>query len=95
MPETPLAIGVDIGGTSIKIGVVYRSNVIEQSEPVPTQDFDGPDAVIDHLVESVEELRSRHRDIAGVGVGVPGFVDFENGIVHNLTNVTGWENVRL
>ncbi|MFC7336978.1 ROK family protein [Haloferula chungangensis] len=95
MPETPLAIGVDIGGTSIKIGVVYRSNVIEQTEPIPTQDFDGPEPLIDVVVQHVEELRSRHRGIAGVGVGVPGFVNFEQGIVHNLTNVEGWENYRL
>ncbi|MEP4076413.1 ROK family protein [Haloferula sp.] len=95
MPDTPLAIGVDIGGTSIKIGVVYRSNVIEQTKPAPTQDFDGPEPLIDHLVDSVEELCSRHRGIAGVGVGVPGFVDFESGVVHNLTNVPGWENYRL
>lgn len=95
MPETPLAIGVDIGGTSIKIGVVYRSNVIEQITPIPTQDFDGPEPLIDAVVERVEELRSRHRGIAGVGVGVPGFVNFEQGVVHSLTNVAGWENIRL
>jgi glucokinase len=95
MPETPLAIGVDIGGTSVKIGVVYRGNVIEQAAPFPTQDFDGPDPLIEMVVEIIDELRSRHRGVAGVGVGVPGFVDFENGVVHNLTNVRGWENCRL
>ncbi|MGB6222447.1 ROK family protein [Haloferula sp.] len=95
MPETPLAIGVDIGGTTIKIGLVYRSNVIEQIPPIATQEFDGPDSLVEVVIDSIEELRSRHRGIAGVGVGVPGFVDFENGIVHNLTNVAGWENYRL
>ncbi|MEM9236835.1 MAG: ROK family protein [Verrucomicrobiota bacterium] len=95
MPETPLALGVDIGGTSVKIGLVYRSNVIEQAEPIATQDFDGPDALLDVIVEIIEKLISEHRGVAGVGVGVPGFVDFERGVVHNLTNVPGWENYRL
>ena len=95
MPETPLAIGVDIGGTTIKTGLVYRSNVIEQCAPLPTQDFDGPEPLIDAVVDQIEALRSTHRDIAGVGVGVPGFVNFEQGVVHNLTNVEGWENYRL
>lgn len=95
MPETPLAIGVDIGGTFVKIGVVYRGNVIEQAAPIATQDFDGPDPLIEVIVKSIEDLHSRHPRVAGVGVGVPGFVDFENGIIHNLTNVDGWENYRL
>ncbi len=95
MSETPLAIGVDIGGTTIKIGVVYRSNVIDQTAPISTREFDGPDALIDAVLDIIEELRGRHRGIAGVGVGVPGFVNFEQGIVHKLTNVDGWENYRL
>ena len=95
MSETPLAIGVDIGGTTIKIGVVYRSNVIDQTSPISTTDFDGPDSLIDAVVGIIEDLRSRHSGIAGVGVGVPGFVNFEQGIVHSLTNVHGWENYRL
>jgi len=95
MAETPLALGIDFGGTSVKIGVVFRGNVIDRSPPIATQDFDGPEPILDAVVRAVEDLRTRHRGIVSVGIGVPGFVDFEKGIVHNLTNVAGWRGYPL
>jgi len=95
MTDTPLAIGIDFGGTTIKIGVLYRSNLIDSAPPIATQDFDGPDSLIDAMVRVIHELRERHLGIAAIGVGMPGFVDFENGIVHNLTNVRGWVEIPL
>ncbi len=95
MPDTPLAIGVDFGGTSVKVGVVFRGNVIDHAPPIATQDFEGPDELIDAIVRVIEDLRSRHTRIAAIGVGMPGFVNFEKGIVYNLTNVRGWVEIPL
>lgn len=95
MSDTPLAIGIDFGGTTVKIGVLYQSNLIDSAPPIATQDFDGPEALIDAMVRVVHELRERHPGIAAIGVGMPGFVDFEKGIVHNLTNVRGWVEIPL
>jgi glucokinase len=95
MTDTPLAIGIDFGGTTIKIGVLYRSNLIDSAPPIATQDFDGPDSLIEAMVRVINELREQHPGIAAIGVGMPGFVDFENGIVHNLTNVRGWVEIPL
>lgn len=95
MSETPLAIGVDFGGTSVKVGVVFRGNVIDYAPPIATQDFEGPDSLIDAIVRVIEDLRSRHSHIAAIGVGMPGFVNFEKGVVYNLTNVRGWTEIPL
>ncbi|WP_193211793.1 ROK family protein [Luteolibacter marinus] len=95
MFETPLAIGVDFGGTSVKFGVLYRSNIIDQAPPISTQDFDGPDSLIEAILRVIADLRARHPKVEAIGVGVPGFVNFEKGIVHNLTNVAGWTNIPL
>lgn len=95
MSETPLAIGVDFGGTSVKFGVLYRSNIIDQAPPVSTPDFEGPDALIEAMLRVIGDLRERHPRIEAIGVGVPGFVHFEKGIVHNLTNVPGWVAIPL
>ena len=95
MSDTPLAIGIDFGGTTVKIGVLYRSNIIDSAPPIGTQDFDGPDALIEAMVRVINELRERHPGIAAIGVGMPGFVNFEKGIVHNLTNVRGWVEIPL
>jgi glucokinase len=95
MKHTPLAIGVDFGGTSVKFGVLYRSNIIDHAPPISTPDFDGPESLIEAMIRVIEDLRDRHPKIEAVGVGVPGFVNFEKGSIYNLTNVRGWTNIPL
>jgi glucokinase len=95
MPDSPLTIGIDFGGTTVKIAVVFQSHIIDQAPPIATQDFDGPAALIEAMVRVVEDLRARHPNIVAIGVGMPGFVDFEKGLVYGLTNVRNWENVSL
>lgn len=95
MNDIPLAIGIDFGGTSVKTGVVHGSEIIDHAPPIATQDFNNPEEQIAAMVRAVEDLRSRHEGIIAIGIGMPGFVDFEKGIVFNLTNVRGWENIPL
>ncbi|MEP2776991.1 MAG: ROK family protein [Luteolibacter sp.] len=95
MSKPPLAIGIDFGGTSVKTGVVLGTEIIDQAPPISTQAFESPEALIKTIVRAVEDLRARHPDIAAVGVGMPGFVDFGKGVVINLTNVRGWVNIPL
>lgn len=68
-----LAIGVDIGGTRVKAGVVTPDGeVLERVErATPTH---SPEATEDAIVDIVADLRSRHR-VRSVGVGAAGFVD--------------------
>jgi len=95
MSDVPLAIGVDFGGTSIKIGVLYRSNIIDDAPPIATQDFESPETLIDAISRAIADLRERHPKVEAIGIGMPGFVDFDKGIVHNLTNVSGWRSIPL
>ncbi|MBG7606793.1 MAG: ROK family protein [Verrucomicrobia bacterium] len=95
MNDIPLAIGIDFGGTSVKIGAVRGSEIIDRAPPIATQDFNNPEELIAAMVRAVEDLRSRHEGIIAIGIGMPGFVNFEKGIVFNLTNVRGWENIPL
>ena len=95
MSDTPLAIGIDFGGTSVKAGVVRLDTIIDHAPPIATQDFSDPDGLIDAIVRVIEDLRARHPSVVAVGVGMPGFVDFENGLVYNLTNVRGWTGIPL
>lgn len=89
------AVGVDFGGTSIKLGVCRGAELLETDEPIPTQGHDGPEALIRVIADRVAKLRTKHQDIAAIGVGVPGLVDFDRGFVHVLTNVPGWNHVPL
>jgi len=93
MSTTPLAIGIDFGGTSVKTGVVRGSEIIDQAPPIATQDFQSANELITVIVRAVEDLRARNQGIVSVGIGMPGFVDFKNGTVFDLTNVRGWKQV--
>jgi glucokinase len=95
MSHTPLAIGIDFGGTSVKTGVVYRGNIIDHAPPIATPDFEGPEELINAIARTIEDLRQRHAEIAAIGVGMPGFVNFEKGTVYGLTNVPGWTMIPL
>jgi glucokinase len=95
MSDSPLTIGIDFGGTTIKCGVVFQSHIIDHAPMITTQDFSCHQELIEAMVRTVEDLRVRHPGVAAVGVGMPGFVNFEEGFVYNLTNVEDWAAVPL
>ena len=94
-PSASTAVGVDFGGTFVKIGVCRGADLLETDEPIPTADHPGPDALIRAMAERIAILRARHPGIKAVGVGVPGLVDYDRGFVHVLTNVPGWSHIPL
>jgi glucokinase len=89
------AIGIDFGGTTIKSAVVQAGRLIAHGDIIETQLHEGPAALIDEMLGVIAALREAHPEIAAVGVGLPGFVDSVNGVVHELTNVSGWDKVPL
>ncbi len=95
MSEQPLAIGIDFGGTTVKAGVVRGCEILDHAPPIATQDFATPKALIATILRAIEDLQARHPNVRAVGIGVPGFVDFEKGMVLNLTNVRGWQDIPL
>ena len=89
-------IGVDIGGMSIKVGVVdFNGKILLQSRVKTTPTVQ---ECVDNMAEQIKALLSELKitilDIAGIGVGCPGAVTSETGVVAFLPNL-GWENVSL
>ena len=95
----PYAIGIDFGGTSVKMACIAPDGTIGARDAFPTAGLDGVDgwlsAVKSHAATLRAETDAAGGRLAGVGVGVPGFVDFGRGFVHALTNVPGWVAVPL
>jgi glucokinase len=89
------SIGIDFGGTSVKLGVCRGDELLITDDPIPTANFAGPAALIGEMATRVSRLREKYPDICAIGVGVPGLVDFDHGFVHELTNVPGWKHVPL
>ena len=85
-------IGVDLGGTFIKAGRC-RDGEIEEFVKLPTEAENGPETVVENIRKAVERLRLD--DTLAIGVGAPGMVDMENGIVRFPPNLPGWDEVSL
>jgi len=92
-------IGIDLGGTNLKIGAFDRHMRFVFRKSLSTADFSDKEALIDAIVRSVEavlaHLRTPRSSVAGLGVGLPGPVDEKKGIVHFFPNIPGWKNVAL
>lgn len=93
-------IGVDVGGTNIKLGLVNRSGKIMARSFLDTKSFcKSKNKLIDAIVKEIRDLivqkKLVKKDIAGVGLGLPGPIDSEKGIVNFLPNIPGWRNVPL
>lgn len=86
-------IGIDFGGTSIKLGVVKGDRIICQAPSIATQEYDSPESLIEAIAQFVDMLRKEHPETKAIGLGMPGFVNFEEGTVFTLTNVPGWDRV--
>jgi glucokinase len=93
------AVGIDFGGTNLKLGLMDERGKVLAAHSVSTREVQTPDAWLDRVERLVGELRVKagrtDRLYAGIGVGVPGFVDFDRGYIHDLTNVPGWTAVHL
>ncbi len=89
------SIGIDFGGTTIKSGLVVGGEIVHRGNPIETETLGGADGIVEALVALVGQLGEHGQPPAAIGIGLPGFVDSENGIVHELTNVPGWDEVPL
>ncbi len=90
------SIGVDIGGMSIKAGVVdERGRILYKNVVATARDAE---ADIENTARGINELLKESgltvRDIKGIGLGCPGAISSESGVVDILPNL-GWENVPL
>lgn len=92
-------IGIDLGGTNLKAGVLDPSGHLVLHGSIPTEADGGVDHVIRRMAALVEELADeaglQRQDIEGIGVGAPGPLSHERGIVYNAPNLPGWVNVPL
>ncbi|MBA2597801.1 MAG: ROK family protein [Chloroflexia bacterium] len=91
-------IGVDLGGTNLKLALLDGDNQIVERAIVPTQGAEGHDAVLARITDGIGRLRSAapSLDVAGIGVGVPGEVDMARGVTIELPNLPGrWVDVAV
>ncbi len=94
--KTKFAVGVDLGGTNIKCGIVTESGKIVKKVSVKTKAKEGYEVVIKQIKKGIAELlKGNKRKIEGIGLGAPGVVKHKKGIVENPPNLPGWGRVEL
>jgi glucokinase len=97
MSET-YTIGVDLGGTNLRIASYCRGTDFVDSILLPTRLMDGPDRVVRDMCEGIEALKTkenRGRRLAGVGIGSPGPMQLPEGVLYNPPNLPGWDRFNL
>jgi glucokinase len=86
-------IGVDLGGTAIKLGRFTQDGKCLQSLSVPTPQPAYPDATIDTMVYAIEKLAPGMTDISAIGVGTPGPADAVGRVAKIAINLEGWIDI--
>lgn len=87
-------IGVDLGGTNLRAAAISSDGRVLDRIAGTTDLHLGRDAVVDDIVDSIQKLKAKcDGDLAGVGIGVPGFIDIDRGLIvgsHNLPEFSGF-----
>lgn len=88
------AIGVDLGGTNLRAAAITRAGEVIELIDAPTEAQRGNDAVLNAMAGAISRLRDKYgRDgLLGIGVGVPGFILMEKGLITDSPNLPNMVN---
>jgi glucokinase len=87
------SIGVDLGGTNLRIAAVGEDGVLIEKVTLGTKVALGRDHVLNDMCEAIRRLSDKYasgRTLVGTGIGVPGIIDLETGMVRESPNLPGW-----
>src|SRR5579875_2314426 len=92
-----VTVGIDLGGTSIRVGLFDTSMTLLSSRSMPTRVSAGPRSVVEEMAEAVAALLAERPDgdapeAVGIGIGSPGPIDLRRGVLGKLPNFPGWDN---
>ena len=93
MPD--FSIGVDLGGTNLRIAAVSADGELLEKVTLGTKLALGRDHVIDEMCTAIQRLSGKYKatgKFLGAGIGVPGLIDMQTGMMRKAVNLPGWEN---
>ena len=89
------AVGVDLGGTNLRVGAVDERGQLLDKISVPTAGLGGSDGVIGGMCTRIAELVTRFKGthaLRGIGIAIPGIIDIASGILIQSPNLPDWSN---
>jgi len=85
-------IGVDLGGTNVRAGVVKAGRLTDvRSVPVRSQGSERD--VLEDIFSAIDPVL--RKDVAGIGAGVPSVINLKSGVVYDVQNIRSWKKVPL
>ena len=92
-------VGIDIGGTAFKLGLIAESGEVIAQCAVPSEAERGPDHGVARLAEEIGRLLTTggvdRRALVGVGMGAPGPMKYSAGLMYEAANLPAWRNAPL
>lgn len=85
-------LGIDLGGTNVRAALL-EEDVLSEIHSIPVNKTNGRDGVLEQIVTLVEQFEKD--TLEGIGIGVPSYVDIDQGIVYDTVNLPGWDAVPL
>jgi glucokinase len=92
MPD--FSIGVDLGGTNLRVAAVSQEGNLLEKINVPSQTSLGPSHIVEAMCNAIERVAANHKrsgKFLGAGIGVLGVIDNETGTIRKSSNFPGWE----
>ena len=96
MPD--FAVGVDLGGTNMRIAAVDESGKQLEVISTSTEVRRGREQVLSAMCDAIRNLAAKFSStyrLAGTGIGVPGIIDMETGMLHESPNLPGWSGYQV
>ena len=93
MPD--FAIGVDLGGTNLRIAAITTEGQLLEKVSLGVRIAQGPDVVVDDMCDAILRLSGHYQNggkLLGAGIGIPGMVDLDTGMVCKSANLPGWSD---
>ncbi|MGB5961056.1 MAG: ROK family protein [Coleofasciculaceae cyanobacterium] len=88
-------IGIDLGGTAIKLGRFLADGTCLNSLSIPTPQPATPTAVLEAIIEAIKSISSQENPPLAIGIGTPGPVDASGRITRIAINLPGWHDIPL
>lgn len=89
------AIGVDLGGTNLRIAAVDSNGKVLEKITTSTEVARGRDQVIREMCSAIQQTATKFRsgaELAGIGIGVPGIIELQTGMLRQSPNLPGWHD---
>jgi glucokinase len=89
------AVGVDLGGTNLRVAIVDEQGAILDRLTTPTKSLRSSERVVAAMCDHIGQLTDKFKSagtLTGIGIGIPGIIDLSTGVLRESPNLPGWHD---